>query len=71
MILKRRKLEKHWYDEIQKPKDLSIQVHDKMLRAHKGVLPAVSEYFRVMLESGMKESSEGVIHIYRIQEQMS
>ena len=63
LILKGRKLEKHWYDEVQKPKDLSIQVHDKMLRVHKAVLRGVSDYFCVMLESGMKESSEGVIHI--------
>ena len=50
--------------EIQKPTDLLIKVDDKTLHVHKAVLCAVSDYFRVMLESGMKESNEHVIHIH-------
>ena len=51
-------------EEIQKPTDLLIKVDDETLHVHKVVLCAVSDYFRVMLESGMKESNEHVIHIH-------
>ena len=51
-------------EEIQKPTDLSIKVDAETLHAHKAVLCAVSDYFHVMLESGMKESNEHVIHIH-------
>ena len=51
-------------EEIQKPTDLSIKVDAETLHVHKAVLCAVSDYFHVMLDSGMKESNERVIHIH-------
>ena len=50
-------------DEIQKPTDFSIKVEDQIIHVHKSVLCAASEYFRMMLQSGMKESNEGEMHI--------
>ena len=49
--------------DIRKPHDFCIKVEDLTIQVHKAVLWAASDYFKMMLECGMKESHEGVIHI--------
>ena len=48
---------------LQKPRDFCIKVENQTIHVHKSVLCAVSDYFRIMLESGMKESTTGKIQI--------
>ena len=50
--------------DIQKPTDFCINVEDEIIHVHKSVLCAASEYFSMMLQSGMKESDEGKMHIH-------
>ena len=52
-----------FFDVIAKPKDFCIIVENETIDVHKSVLCAVSDYFRAMLESGMKEANEEVLHI--------
>ena len=57
-------LDNHLFSNAtQKPTDFRIKVEDKIIHVHKSILCAVSDYFLVMLLSGMKESEEGMIHI--------
>ena len=46
-----------------KPRDFCIKVDDQTIHVHKSILCAWSDYFCVMMESGMKESDIGEIRI--------
>ena len=63
-MMKRRNLDKLLFSNGTKnPTDFRIKVEGQIIHVHKSVLCAVSDYFLVMLQSGMKEGEEGMIHI--------
>ena len=47
----------------QQDNDFCIRVENKTMHVHKSILCTASNYFRTMLDSGMKESDKGEIHI--------
>ena len=46
--------------------DIQICVEKRIFRCHKIVLSSLSAYFNAMFQSGMRESSEGTIHIQEV-----
>ena len=63
IVLPGMKFEGSLSQEIQKPTDFRIEVEDQAIDVHKKVLLVASDYFCMMLESGMKESNNSVMRI--------
>ena len=51
------------YDHVHGDPDLQVKVQDCTFHVHKTVLMETSDYFRAMLESGMRESRENSVQL--------
>ncbi|XP_078594445.1 kelch-like protein 26 [Branchiostoma floridae x Branchiostoma japonicum] len=53
-----------YYNGFQGDPDLEVKVEDCTFHVHKTVLMETSDYFRAMLESGMRESQENSVQLH-------
>ncbi|CAH1266082.1 KLHL42 [Branchiostoma lanceolatum] len=51
------------YNHVHGDPDLEVRVQDCIFHVHKAVLMETSDYFRAMLESGMRESRENSVQL--------